>query len=227
MISFARNMASLLRGASRCPMRTNFSAYHDGSRSAAADVLNSAKAAGVHVPGVLPGLKNLYAAALGKRLFVSLIVLKPLAAAQANGTYREALMHMIRRHNGSAPRSPFLVRTVRTQPYLYSAICKARLFYSRRIAGAEMRACFSISKHNLFAMNDFESRQVEALRRAWLRTDSGFLFHGIRVRRLYARADRNVPQLFKLISSGPTPSRPERAGVSKACPTRNSPPRKK
>ena len=71
---------------------------------------------------------------------------------------------MIRRHNGSAPRSPFLVRTVRTQPYLYSAICKARLFYSRRIAGAEMRDVFR-RKHNLFAMNDFESRQVEALRR--------------------------------------------------------------
>jgi SAM-dependent methyltransferase len=50
-------------------------------------LLNLAKATGVHVPGVLPGLKNLYAAALGKRLFVSLIVLKPLAAAQANGTY--------------------------------------------------------------------------------------------------------------------------------------------
>ena len=32
-----------------------------------------------------------------------------------------------------------LLRTVRMQPYLYSAVCKARLFYSQRIAGASAR----------------------------------------------------------------------------------------
>jgi len=41
-------------------------------------LLNFAKMAGVHVPGVLPILKTIYTAALGRRLYVSLIVLKPL-----------------------------------------------------------------------------------------------------------------------------------------------------
>lgn len=42
-------------------------------------MLNLAKKAGVHIPGVLRGLRMLYAGALGRRLYVSLIVLKPLA----------------------------------------------------------------------------------------------------------------------------------------------------
>lgn len=44
---------------------------------------NLAKTAGLHIPGALSGLRKLYAAALGRRLFVSLIVLKPLAEAGA------------------------------------------------------------------------------------------------------------------------------------------------
>jgi len=62
-----------------------------------------------------------------------------------------------------APRSPFLLRTIRTQPHLYSAICKARLLYSRRVAGASARSAF-LRNRDLFRMNDFEARQVEALR---------------------------------------------------------------
>jgi hypothetical protein len=60
-------------------------------------------------------------------------------------------------------RSPLLVRTIRTQPYLYSAVCKTRMFYSRRIAGAHTREVFR-RHHRLFAMNAFESRQVASLR---------------------------------------------------------------
>jgi SAM-dependent methyltransferase len=41
--------------------------------------LNLVKSAGVRVPGVLPRLKQLYAAMLGERLFVSFIVLQPVA----------------------------------------------------------------------------------------------------------------------------------------------------
>jgi hypothetical protein len=70
---------------------------------------------------------------------------------------------MISANAGSAVRTPLLVRTIRTQPHLYSAICKARMLYSRRIAGAETRALFH--KHrDLFEMNDFERRQVRSLR---------------------------------------------------------------
>jgi hypothetical protein len=63
----------------------------------------------------------------------------------------------------NSPRSSFLVRTVRMQPHLYSAICKARMLYSRRIAGAEMRRLFRRSRH-LFTMNEAEARQVNSLR---------------------------------------------------------------
>jgi len=63
----------------------------------------------------------------------------------------------------NSPRSSFLVRTVRMQPHLYSAICKARMLYSRRIAGAEMRRLFRRNRH-LFTMNEAEARQVNSLR---------------------------------------------------------------
>ena len=59
-------------------------------------------------------------------------------------------------------RSPFLLRTIRAQPHLYSAICKTRMFYSRTIAGAEMRRIFKRHR-NLFAMNEMEKQQVSLL----------------------------------------------------------------
>lgn len=62
-----------------------------------------------------------------------------------------------------AARSPFLLRTVRMRPWLYSAICRARLFYSRRIAGAENRRAF-LRDRALFTLNEFEAQQVESLR---------------------------------------------------------------
>ena len=78
-------------------------------------------------------------------------------------THGEALTQMTDKQNGNSARSPFLLRTVRTQPYLYSAICKARMFNSRRIAGAEMRRLFHRNR-DLFVMDAFESRQVASLR---------------------------------------------------------------
>ena len=41
-----------------------------------------------------------------------------------------------------AARSPLWLRALRKQPNLYGAICRARLFYSRRIAGAPARRSF-------------------------------------------------------------------------------------
>ncbi|MGH9684347.1 MAG: phytanoyl-CoA dioxygenase family protein [Candidatus Acidiferrales bacterium] len=60
-------------------------------------------------------------------------------------------------------RSPFIVRTIRKHPHAYSAICKARLLYARRIAGAKARSLFH-QNERLFSMNGFESQQVENLR---------------------------------------------------------------
>ena len=42
----------------------------------------------------------------------------------------------------NSARAPFLLRAVRRQPHLYSAICRARLLYSRRVAGAGMRELY-------------------------------------------------------------------------------------
>jgi hypothetical protein len=60
-------------------------------------------------------------------------------------------------------RVPFLLRAVRREPHLYSAICKARLLYSRRMAKAGMRELFR-QHEALLAMNDFEQEQVRVLR---------------------------------------------------------------
>jgi hypothetical protein len=65
-------------------------------------------------------------------------------------------------HPNSA-RPPRLLSVVRRQPYLYSAICKARMLYSRQIAGAQMREVF---RRNLkmFAPSEFEREQIQSLR---------------------------------------------------------------
>jgi len=60
-------------------------------------------------------------------------------------------------------RPPFLLRAVRREPHLYSTICKARLLYSRRVAGASMRELFR-GNQSLFAMSEFERTQVVLLR---------------------------------------------------------------
>lgn len=60
-------------------------------------------------------------------------------------------------------KSPFLLRAVRTKPGIYSALCKARLYYSRRVAAATARSLYKTHRE-LFQMNAFEMRQVESLR---------------------------------------------------------------
>lgn len=67
------------------------------------------------------------------------------------------------RQQAASPRPPFLLRTVRQRPHLYSAICKARLFYSRRFAGAQARDLYRRNQH-LFKMSAFEREQVENMR---------------------------------------------------------------
>ena len=65
--------------------------------------------------------------------------------------------------NRRGEKSPFLLRTIRTQPHLHSAICKARLYYSRRIAGARTRELF-LRNRALFEMDAYEAMQVESMR---------------------------------------------------------------
>lgn len=86
-----------------------------------------------------------------------------------------------------AARSPFLLRTIRMRARLYSAICRARLLYSRRIAGAENRKWFLLNR-SLFALSDVEAQQVESLRNLGYALVPGF-FSSALVDRIYARAD--------------------------------------
>lgn len=60
-------------------------------------------------------------------------------------------------------RSPFLLRTIRMRPRLYSAICRTRMLYSRRIAAAGNRRAF-LRHRALFALNHFEAQHVRSLR---------------------------------------------------------------
>jgi Phytanoyl-CoA dioxygenase (PhyH) len=84
-------------------------------------------------------------------------------------------------------RSPFLVRAIRKRPALYSAVCKTRLFYSRRIAGAKARREY---RSNLarFRMNDFEAHQVASLRQLGYALAPRH-FHRETADRIYTQAD--------------------------------------
>jgi len=63
----------------------------------------------------------------------------------------------------SAPRSPALIRFLRRQPHVYSAICKARLGYTRYVAARLERTLYRQDKP-LFAMHAFEARCCDELR---------------------------------------------------------------
>jgi Phytanoyl-CoA dioxygenase (PhyH) len=89
-------------------------------------------------------------------------------------------------HANSA-RSSFLLRSLRRQPHIYSTICKARLLYSRRIAGANMRALFR-GNQPLLAMSDFEREQVRCLRDDGFALIPGFFSRAL-VDRIFTKAD--------------------------------------
>lgn len=61
-------------------------------------------------------------------------------------------------------QSPFVLRAIRMRPQIYSAVCKARLCYSRRVAAAAAHSLYKRHRE-LFQLNPFETRQLESLRR--------------------------------------------------------------
>ncbi len=95
---------------------------------------------------------------------------------------------MIPQTRENSVRPPFLLSAVRRQPYLYSAICKARLFYSRQIASAATRDVFR-RREAVFALNDFERKQLELLQEHGYGLIDGF-FPGDLIDSIYAKADR-------------------------------------
>jgi hypothetical protein len=84
-------------------------------------------------------------------------------------------------------RPPLLVRSLRMQPSIYSAICRARLFYSRRVAGSKERSSFRRNR-DILRMSDFETRQVESLRRYGYALASRY-FPAELTDRIYEKAD--------------------------------------
>ena len=62
----------------------------------------------------------------------------------------------------TTPKPHMLLRTIRSQPHVYSAVCKARLFYSRNIATARETILYRKLKP-LFSMSPFEQRHCEEL----------------------------------------------------------------
>ena len=58
-----------------------------------------------------------------------------------------------------------MVQIIRSQPHIYSAICKTRLSYSRYVAAVAQRALYRREKH-LFFMTPFEKRHSEELEKA-------------------------------------------------------------
>lgn len=112
-------------------------------------------------------------------------------------------------------RAPFLARTVRTNPYLYSAVCKARLFYSRRVAGARTRSVYA-QHRDLLVMNDVEECQVASLRSRGYALLPTF-FPSELIGRLFAAADamfRNLQIDFKRAYSVQTGERTSLEGLT-------------
>jgi hypothetical protein len=87
----------------------------------------------------------------------------------------------------------FLLRTVRSHPHLYSTICKARLLYSRRIAGAASRRRFR-DNQRLLKMSEFENQQVENLRARGFALAPNFFSHEL-IDRVYTRASAMFHEL--------------------------------
>ena len=80
-------------------------------------------------------------------------------------------MQTARKH--SSPRSPALIRLLRSQPYVYSAICKARLGYARYVAARAERSLYRQEKP-LFAMNALEAKHCKELRHQGFHRDPRF-----------------------------------------------------
>jgi hypothetical protein len=96
-------------------------------------------------------------------------------------------MKTLARSNPNSARPPFLISAVRKQPHFYSAICKARLLYSRQIAGAAMSDVFRRSQ-DLFALTSFEKQHVESLRKHGYALIQEF-FASTLIDSIYERAD--------------------------------------
>jgi len=96
------------------------------------------------------------------------------------GLVREKLKDIV-------PRSSTLLRTIRSQPYLYSAMCKSLLFYSRHLAASTGRALYR-SERPLFSMSASELIHCDELRNQGFTVLQGF-FEEALMDRIYEKVD--------------------------------------
>jgi Phytanoyl-CoA dioxygenase (PhyH) len=61
-----------------------------------------------------------------------------------------------------APKSRLLIRSIRSEPHLYSVICKTRLFHSRYILASSERAMYR-RERPLFSMSSLEAKHSQEL----------------------------------------------------------------
>ena len=85
-------------------------------------------------------------------------------------------------------RSNLLIRTIRSRSYIYSPVCKSRLFYSRNIAAVRQRIAFRKLQHSLFSMNSFEKRHCQELTRTGFTVLADFFDPNL-IDSIYKKAD--------------------------------------
>jgi hypothetical protein len=99
----------------------------------------------------------------------------------------------MRMTNMEGNRSPLSLRLVRSEPHLYSTISRARIAYSRYIAGRHERAFFRKNRE-LFSMTSQEAQHSEELGRQGYTVLAGFFDVGL-IDGLYEKADRLLRDL--------------------------------
>jgi hypothetical protein len=116
-----------------------------------------------------------------------------------------------------ALRPARLAQLIRSQPHLYSAVCKARIFYSRYCAAAPERKLYK-GKKNLFSMTAFEKEHSDNLKRNGFTVLESF-FKGDLVETISTKADllfRSLQLDFYDAYSVQTKSRVSLEGLSYA-----------
>ena len=95
--------------------------------------------------------------------------------------------------SNNSPKPHPLLRIIRSQPYVYSTMCKSLLFYSRHVAAKPERTVYKQAR-SLFSMTDLETKHCDELRNQGFTILHRFFSFEL-VDRIYEKADK----LFKAL----------------------------
>ena len=99
----------------------------------------------------------------------------------------------MQRIDDAFPKPHFLLRSIRSQPHVYSLFCKSGLFYSRHIVGASYKKALNNHKE-LLLMNEDEARHCDELKRTGLT-----VFHDLFDTELIDEVYESADHLFKTL----------------------------